>query len=291
MPICPRGHESDLDDYCDVCGAAISGLSAPGPARPGVDPPQRARTGAVPPRTGPSVCPDCENPMNGRFCERCGFDALAVPAPPVATDPTDPISPNAPRTTSPSAPGPTSPSVPGPISPSGSTGPAGSAPEAPPPVSAPGGPPPLGDDAARPQDRVPAAGWHAVVSADRAHFDRIRTEHGTDPEINFPWFCPDRRFSLASAQVVIGRHSRSRGIYPDIDLTGPPEDSAVSHLHALLVAQPDGWAVVDLRSANRTYVNDQVEPIPPEKPVVLRDGDHIHVGAWTRITLRAGPLP
>ncbi|WP_326999977.1 FHA domain-containing protein [Dactylosporangium sp. NBC_01737] len=136
-----------------------------------------------------------------------------------------------------------------------------------------------------------APGWHVVVSADRAHFDRVEAWNGPDPTIAYPRFCPERRFPLTGEQVLIGRRSRSRGSYPDIDLAGPPEDVAVSHLHALLVAQPDGgWAVVDLRSANCTFVNDADDPIQPELPVPLADGDHIHVGSFTRITLRATPL-
>jgi hypothetical protein len=133
-------------------------------------------------------------------------------------------------------------------------------------------------------------GWHVVVSADRAFFDRVEAENGPDPTITFPRFCPERRFPLAGEQMLIGRRSRSRGSYPDIDLAGPPEDVAVSHLHALLVAQSGGWAVVDLRSANCTFVNGAAEPIEPELPFPLADGDHIHVGSFTRITVRATPL-
>ncbi len=103
--------------------------------------------------------------------------------------------------------------------------------------------------------------------------------------IAFPAFCPERRFTLPGTQVLIGRRSRSRGIEPDIDLTGPPEDAAVSHAHALLVSVPDGWAVVDLDSANGTYVNDATDPIEANVPVPLGDGDRIHVGAWTTMTL------
>ncbi|MEV4137772.1 FHA domain-containing protein [Dactylosporangium sp. NPDC049742] len=164
-------------------------------------------------------------------------------------------------------------------------------------------PPPVAE--AAPQDEAEAAlpevpeaeasepaGWHVVVSADRAHFDRVQAWNGADPTIAYPRFCPDRRFPLTGDQVLIGRRSRSRGSYPDIDLAGPPEDVAVSHLHALLVSQPGGtWAVVDLRSANCTFVNGADDPIQPEQPVPLADGDHIHVGSFTRITLHATPLP
>ncbi len=92
---------------------------------------------------------------------------------------------------------------------------------------------------------------------------------------------------MQGKQISIGRQSRRRGIDPDIDLTGPPEDPGVSHLHALLIAQDDGsWAIVDLDSANGLSVNDEPQPLRPNVPRALADGDRVYLGAWTRITLR-----
>jgi hypothetical protein len=135
----------------------------------------------------------------------------------------------------------------------------------------------------------PAPGWRVIVAADRDYHTRMQAaaEPGAQP-IQFPAFCPERRFALPDRQVLIGRRSRSRGIEPDIDLTGPPEDAAVSHAHALLITGPDGWSVVDLDSANGTYVNDGPDPIAANVPVPVRDGDRIHVGAWTTMTLKLG---
>jgi pSer/pThr/pTyr-binding forkhead associated (FHA) protein len=126
-----------------------------------------------------------------------------------------------------------------------------------------------------------------VVTADRDYHARMQAAAvaGAQP-VQFPAFCPERRFALPNRQVLIGRRSRSRGIEPDIDLTGPPEDAAVSHAHALLVTVPEGWAVVDLDSANGTYVNEATDPIEANVPVPVHDGDRIHVGAWTTMTLR-----
>jgi pSer/pThr/pTyr-binding forkhead associated (FHA) protein len=45
--------------------------------------------------------------------------------------------------------------------------------------------------------------------------------------------------------------------------------------------------VIDVGSANGTTVNDQLEPIEANTPVPLADGDQIHLGAWTTITLRS----
>lgn len=57
----------------------------------------------------------------------------------------------------------------------------------------------------------------------------------------------------------------------------------------MLVQQPDGsWAVVDQNSTNGTTVNGGEEPIQPFVPVPLQDGDRVHVGAWTTITVRRG---
>lgn len=135
-----------------------------------------------------------------------------------------------------------------------------------------------------------AARWHVTVEADRAYFDRVVEEGGPDATaLAFPEFCPPRRFDLVGPQVTIGRRSRSRGIFPTVDLVGPPEDAGVSHSHALLVPAGAGWSVVDLGSTNGTTVNDERTPLRPNAPRPLADGDRIHVGAWTTITLRRSP--
>jgi hypothetical protein len=200
----------------------------------------------TPATTNDQPCPDCGSARTGRFCEVCGHDFEAVGG-------------EAPS-------GEAGPAVPVPA-PSGESGPAAGTP------SREGGAPSI---------------WRVVVTADREYYDRMRAaaEAGAE-EVPFPAFCPERRFALTPPQMLIGRQSRSRGIEPDIDLTGPPADPAVSHSHAILVAQPDGgWAVVDLGSANGTYVNGSGTPIAENIPVPLADGDRVHVGAWSTLTLR-----
>jgi hypothetical protein len=132
-------------------------------------------------------------------------------------------------------------------------------------------------------------GWRIVVTADAGYHARMQAQAEPDVEpIPFPAFCPERRFALPAGQALIGRRSRSRGIEPDIDLSGPPADPAVSHAHALLVATPDGgWSVVDLESANGTFVGETDDPIESNTPMPLGDGDAFYVGAWTKIVLRA----
>jgi hypothetical protein len=127
--------------------------------------------------------------------------------------------------------------------------------------------------------------WTAVVAADRDYYETVRAAGGPDTDaITFPAYCPERRFRLSGKEVRVGRRSVSRGIDPEIDLTGPPADPGVSRLHAVLVAAPDGtWSIVDPGSENGTLLNGT--EIPRGTPVPLHDGDRIHLGAWTALTI------
>lgn len=138
---------------------------------------------------------------------------------------------------------------------------------------------------------VPATGWTAVVSADRAYYDAVRAQDGPDVAVlAFPPYCPERRVSLTGREIRIGRRSVSQGTVPEIDLSGPPEDPGVSHTHAVLLARPDGgWTLVDPGSTNGTSVNEETDPIAVNTEIPLQDGDRIHVGAWTTITVRRLP--
>jgi FHA domain-containing protein len=125
---------------------------------------------------------------------------------------------------------------------------------------------------------APAA-WTAVVAADRSYFDQVTAGPGTDP-LTFPPDRPVRTFALTADQIRVGRRSVSRGITPEIDLTGPPLDPGLSHLHVLLNRIPDGsWQLVDPGSANGTRINDSSDPVSTNEPVALADGDRIHIGA------------
>jgi serine/threonine protein kinase len=135
-----------------------------------------------------------------------------------------------------------------------------------------------------------AAGtWTAVVTADRAYYDHVHavnpTEIGT---LSFPAHVAERRFRLSGPEVRIGRRSTTKGVKPEIDVTGPPTDVAVSRLHAVLTSNPDDgtWSVADLDSPNGIQVNGR--DVPAGTPVPLRAGDRIHLGAWTLITITRG---
>jgi pSer/pThr/pTyr-binding forkhead associated (FHA) protein len=127
-----------------------------------------------------------------------------------------------------------------------------------------------------------------VVSSDRDYYERAQAAGGPDwADVTFPDYCSERWFRLTGHQMRIGRRSVSRGLEPEIDLTGPPADPGISRLHAVLICRPDGsWAVLDPGSANGTVVNGS--EIPTDDQVPLHDGDRINLGAWTAITVHRG---
>ncbi|MFW6598429.1 FHA domain-containing protein [Propionibacteriaceae bacterium Y2011] len=72
MNLCPAGHASESDDYCDTCGAPIEeqGRGAAPDAAPAARPTEQpAQPTGVP-------CPNCkvENVPDALFCEACGYD-------------------------------------------------------------------------------------------------------------------------------------------------------------------------------------------------------------------------
>src|SRR5580704_5756471 len=351
MAICPNGHDSASDDFCDVCGMRIAaspglggtagstggtgstGSGGYGPA--GGSPSGRHAAGSSPatgmPGTGPGaagpgeLCPRCGTLRVGQFCEACGYKfgagqppwAPAPPAPPPSGPasgsqplaspwPPAPPPPSQPPPWPPAPPGPSGPS--GPLGPSGSSGPSAAAapplPSAPPVPSAPSAPfapsapsvpsgrsmpsvptaPPVSPTRPAASSYAPVT-WTAVVSADRVYHEGVQAASGPDAaSVPFPGYYAERRFRLTGGQMRIGRRSVSRGIDPEIDLTGPPADPGISRLHAVLIPVPDGsWVVLDPGSANGTLVNGT--EIPTGVQVPLRDGDRINLGGWTAITV------
>ncbi len=124
--------------------------------------------------------------------------------------------------------------------------------------------------------------WEAHIDADPDYF--ASSQHG---EIRFPTGVPTRVVILTDDRVVIGRRSRSEGIYPQVDLSVPTVDPGVSMVNAIIDRFPDGTLrLIDVGSYNGTRLNGDTTPIEPNNPVRLKDGDQIFVGAWSRITVR-----
>jgi hypothetical protein len=132
-----------------------------------------------------------------------------------------------------------------------------------------------------PSVSVPGPRWQAVVTADREYYDRNDVD-----DIDFPDHCPERMFFLTQDEILIGRHSEARGVHPQIDLSGAPEDTGISRSHAILRRQPDGsFGIIDPGSTNGTTVNDT--PLAPNVLTPLKDGDCVYLGAWTKIVVHA----
>ncbi|MCB5183418.1 FHA domain-containing protein, partial [Streptomyces antimicrobicus] len=134
----------------------------------------------------------------------------------------------------------------------------------------------------------PSGPWTATIGPDRDYFTAMMRRSGPEAAgLDLPAYAPEQHLTLSGGQITIGRRRASATEGPDIDLSVPPEDPGVSHRHAVLVQQPDGsWAVVDQNSTNGTTINGGEDPIQPYVPVQLSDGDRVHVGAWTTITVR-----
>ncbi len=126
------------------------------------------------------------------------------------------------------------------------------------------------------------AHWEALVEADPVYFALGRADG-----VRFPTGAGKRVVRLHGQHVLIGRTSKSEGIYPQVDLSVPPEDPGVSTIHAILERQPNGsYCVVDCGSRNGTRLNGTSEPIERDLRIPLHDGDRIFVGAWSRVTIR-----
>lgn len=272
MATCPDGHASTDPEYCDVCGVPMTATAATPQSAPGA---AAAAQPALAAEGSQARCPDCgtpREPPDSRFCEACGYDWVLGSSRPESADTHNRSAAAASTPAASSAPAQSS---------SGGEQPASASPRTASPAGA-------NDRASSDMagQQTPSA-WVAVITADRAYYDRVIAQEGPDADsIVFPPYAPERRIALTVPDVRIGRHSSSRDLTPEIDLREPPPDNGVSHLHAVLLRDDDGrWSVVDLDSTNGTTVNDSTEPLTPNVKRPLQDGDRIHVGSWTTITL------
>jgi pSer/pThr/pTyr-binding forkhead associated (FHA) protein len=121
------------------------------------------------------------------------------------------------------------------------------------------------------------------VAADRKFYERVLAGGGPDT-VEFPEFFPERRITVRD-NALIGRRNRDQGVDPEIDLGIHPVDRGVSTQHAVLRVRDSGLTVTDLGSTNGTSLNDSDDFLVNGKEIQLSDGDRVHVGAWTTITV------
>ena len=292
--VCPNGHTSEAEDYCDTCGSPIDASAQPaatgaGSAEPAAGP-APSSTGssldldptpaAAPASTAPATpatpatpavleCPNCatENPDGALFCEACGYDFTtgAMPRDPAA-GPGDLLDTE-----------PDGEAVPGPPAAGGTNGArrAGGSPGA-------GGSTAAEGPGTGPDEAAESFEWLAEVWVDP---DWYQTQEAEDPcpSPGLPTIMPLRHRS-----VLLGRVSTSKNTRPEIDLSSDP---GVSRRHAQLTTDGTRWFVEDLGSSNGTFVGPAAGPLPATAIVVgpkteLSDDDRLYVGAWTRVVVR-----
>ena len=123
--------------------------------------------------------------------------------------------------------------------------------------------------------------WVMEVATDRDYFERCAPEG-----VAFPENTPMRSFKLEGSELMVGRRT---GLGPGSaadDTTCGVADPAVSRRHARFFLDDDGClAVVDEGSTNGTRLNGDEERLPSGAVARLTDGDRVHLGAWTTITV------
>jgi pSer/pThr/pTyr-binding forkhead associated (FHA) protein len=78
-------------------------------------------------------------------------------------------------------------------------------------------------------------------------------------------------------EYILGRAEKGQAVIPDIDLNRfGAHDKGVSRLHCHLRFEGDSLFVVDLGSANGTFINET--RVLPDRPVPLSDRDTIRLG-------------
>jgi pSer/pThr/pTyr-binding forkhead associated (FHA) protein len=122
---------------------------------------------------------------------------------------------------------------------------------------------------------TPLAGvrWDVVITVDPS------LDTDPDPDLTPPEE-PERRIPLDRAENLIGRRDASQAVVPDVR----PHDPSVSRRHAKLLVHADGSvAILDLESANGTFVNGEQILGGVERP--LAEGDVVTIGRWTRLRI------
>lgn len=262
---CPDGHTSVSEDYCDVCGLAIEAAGA------GQDEPDATAPDLAPVRPDSQQCPNCSaaNPDDALFCEACGYDYTTGTMPrPVESSFFTLPPPGSEALAEPAAQPEPEPDAAAVVEPEPASSPAPS-------------PSPAAESFRSPTPELDRP-WVAEVWIDP---DWYHDQGSGDPmpSPGMPTVVVLRRTSS-----LIGRASRSRGISPEVDVSGDP---GVSRRHAQLTTDGSRWFIEDLGSANGTYIGSATadlpsDPIPTGQKREIAAGEQVYLGAWTRIVIR-----
>jgi len=246
--VCPAGHTSSSDDYCDVCGMPIdpAAMGSTAPAVPSQPPsaPASASPASPSPAEGGQTCPNCGTPnvADALFCENCGYDFTTGTMPRPIT-------------------------VPNPTAPPGPSGEDMESPQL--TMSAPSG------------NRAPFD-WVAEIWIDPAWYDAQESPDPM-PSPGLPVVVP-----LHGRSVLVGRTSASRNIHPEIDCetdSGVSRRQAQLTTDGTRwwVEDLESANGTFVGSAAGAVPED---PIPVGVKRELNPDDRVYVGAWTRLVIR-----
>lgn len=250
MPACPNGHVSTDPDYCDTCGTPIGATRTSSPSGAGASAASGGSGGSAgssSPGGLSSFSPAPSGPGAMTACPSCG-ESNAESNLFCESCGLDFV-----------------------------TG------QAPPPIVTPAAilvsaAPSVAIDPGR------DLGWVANLAVDTAWFAVKGEGIGTPPTRGV------KDVPLFHVKAVVGR-SRSAGAQPGIIVD---DDHGISRQHAEFHydEKADAWTVTDLSSTNGTFVladdavpTAELEPIPPGVARPLVEGERVHLGAWTQITV------
>ncbi len=196
-------------------------------------------------------CPDCGTPRvpGARYCEACRFDFAA----PQAAGPTAPAPAPIPSEQ------PTKAHVPTPPPPST------------PPSQPQASPAPTAATVDEASPYYGKSAWAVVTAEPSLATPEEASACPTDE--------PPRSYPLDFAENLVGRRNARAGVHPEV----PVDDKAVSTRHLKLCRRGTGMVVIDIGSTNGTKVNGH--PVATGVEIPLMPGDHVDIGAWTRIVL------
>jgi hypothetical protein len=246
--VCPAGHTSTAEDYCDVCGmpidaAAVTHGQPPVPPAPPNHTPTTTPPGPVA-LTGPT-CPNCAtvNLPDALFCENCGYDFTTGTMPRPLAPPNEAGAAEA-------------------AAPDGATG----APES--------------DGSGPPADE--SFDWVAEVWIDPAWYEAQESPDPL-PSPGLPAVVPLRGRSL-----LVGRTSNSRNIHPAIDCEADSgvsrrQAQLTTDGDRWWVEDLESANGTFVAPASAPLPDD---PIPVGVKRELAADDRVYLGAWTRLVIR-----